>query len=70
MGERLNSSRPKLCLTSNLITEQSFLSFYFSYFKAIEETFHCEVPVAIMTSKATHQAYVFSLGEFKFSIFV
>ena len=56
IGERLGSSQPKLCLTSNLITNQSFLGFYFSYFHAIELRFHCKVPVVIMTSQSTHSA--------------
>ena len=58
MGERLHSPHPKLCLTSNLVSNQSFLGLYFSYFKAIEEIFDCKVPVVIMTSSATHQSYV------------
>lgn len=58
IGERLGSSLPKLCLPCNLVTEESFLSFYFSYFRAIQHRFHCTVPVVIMTSQATHDPYV------------
>ena len=57
MGERLNSSQPKLCLESNLITGQSFLALYCSYFHAIEQEFNCVVPVAIMTSHATNDPF-------------
>lgn len=57
IGERLGSTRPKLCLTSNLITNDTFLGFYFSYFRAIEHRFHCTVPVVIMTSHGTHDSY-------------
>lgn len=58
MGERLNSSKPKLCLESNLITGQSFLGLYCSYFHAIEQEFNCVIPVAIMTSHATNDPYI------------
>lgn len=61
MGERLNSPRPKLCLESNVLTGQSFLSLYFSYFRAIETLYHCTVPVAIMTSRATNDPLVLGL---------
>ena len=54
IGERLGSDKPKLCLTSNLITGDSFLSFYFSYFRAIQNRFQCITPVVIMTSHKTH----------------